>query len=31
MKKVLDEGKDVSKDIVRDMKNYKKGDERHEE
>lgn len=31
MKKVLDEGKDVSKDIVRNMKNYKKGDERHEE
>lgn len=27
MKKVLDEGKDVSKDIVRNMKNYKKGDE----
>lgn len=31
MKKVLDEGKDISEDIIKEMKNYKKGDERHEE
>lgn len=27
MKKVLEEGKDKSKDIIREMKNHKKGDE----
>ncbi len=31
MKKVLDEGKDVTKNIMKEMKNYKKGDDESEE
>lgn len=31
MKKVLDEGKDVTKDIIKEMKNHQKGDDKSEE